>query len=89
MSNFIARIQLNSAVDNDYEMLHREIEKSPEVLRKKNVFVKADKVKKGEFNYRGNISLAEVVDAVYRAIRKTGRNYSFTVMKNKGNFYPG
>jgi len=89
MSNFIARIQLNSAAETDYETLNREIEKTPADLRKKNVFVKADRIKKGEYNYRGNISLAEVVDAVYRAIRKTGRNYSFTVMKNKGNFYPG
>lgn len=88
MSKFIARVQLNSAQAGDYEILDREIEKAPVLLGKKQVSVKADKSKKGEYNYRGNISLSDVVDAVYRAIRKTGRNYSFTVMKNKGNFSP-
>jgi len=88
MSKFIARVQLNSAEEADYETLNREIEKGPAVLKKKQVSVTADKIKKGEYNYRGNISLADVVSAVYRAIRKTGRDYSFTVMKNKGNFYP-
>ena len=88
MSKFIARIQLNSAEETDYETLNREIEKTPAVLKKKNVSVKAVKMNKGEFNYIGNIGLADVVDVVYRAIRKTGRDYSFTVMKNKGSYYP-
>lgn len=89
MSTFIARVQLNSAEATDYETLNREIEKGPAVLKKKSVSITPDKFRKGEYNYRGNISLSDVVDAVYRAIRKTGRDYSFTVMKNKGKFYPG
>ncbi len=88
MSKFIARVQLNSAEATDYETLNREIEKAPAVLKNKSISVTRDKIKKGEYNYRGNITLSDVVSAVYRAIRKTGRDYSFTVMKNKGNFYP-
>jgi hypothetical protein len=86
MSKFIARIQLHSANEIDYETLKREIEKDPAVLKKKKLSVKADKVKRGEYNYRGNISLSDVASAVYRAIKKTGRDYSFTVMKNKGDY---
>jgi len=83
MSKFTARVQLHSADETDYETLNREIEKVEPGLKKKNLLVKADKAKKGEFNYRGNISLGDVAKAVYRAIKKTGRDYSFTVMKNK------
>ena len=86
MSKFIARIQLHSANEIDYETLNREIEKDPAVLKKRNLSVKADKIKRGEYNYRGNISLSDVANAVYRAIKKTGRDYSFTVMKNKGDY---
>ncbi|MES1221971.1 MAG: hypothetical protein ABUT20_41120 [Bacteroidota bacterium] len=86
MSKFIARIQLRSASETDYETLNREIEKDPAVLKGKNLFVTADKIKKGEYNYRGNISLTDVTKAVYRAIKKTGRDYSFTVMKNKSDY---
>ncbi len=85
MSAFTARIQLLKAAETDYEILNREIKKDPAVLKHKNLSVKADKIKKGEYNYRGNISLSDVVKTVYRAIRKTGRDYSFTVMKNKSD----
>ena len=85
MSAFIARIQLHKAAETDYEVLNREIKKDPSVLKNKKLSVRADKIKKGEYNYRGNISLSDVVKAVYRAIKKTGRDYSFTVMKNKAN----
>ncbi|MEO6313877.1 MAG: hypothetical protein ABIU63_11090 [Chitinophagaceae bacterium] len=84
MSKFTARIQLHSAAETDYETLNRAIEKDPAILKKKNLWVSPDKVNKGEYNYRGNISLSDVANAVYRAIRKTGRDYSFTVMKSKG-----
>jgi hypothetical protein len=85
MSKFIARIQLHKAEETDYETLNREIEKGPSVQKKRSLFVKADKIKKGEYNYRGDISLSDVADAVYRAVKKTGRDYSFTIMKNKAS----
>ena len=88
MAKFITRIKLLSADEKDYETLNREIEKEPSVLKKKNLFVKANKIKKGEYNYRGNITLQDVADVVYRAIKKTGRDYTFTIMKNKGNYNP-
>ena len=89
MSKFIATIQLHSASETDYENLNREIEKEPSVLKKKNLSVKADKAKKGQYNYWGNINVSDVAKAVVKAIRKTGRDYSFTVMKNKENLYTG
>ncbi|MEO5591933.1 MAG: hypothetical protein ABIR15_17590 [Chitinophagaceae bacterium] len=88
MAKFITRIKLLSADEKDYEILNREIEKEPSVLKTKNLFVTANKIKKGEYNYRGNITLQDVADVVYRAIKKTGRDYTFTIMKNKGNYNP-
>lgn len=86
MSKFIARIQLHKAEETDYETLNKEIKKDPLVLKKKNLFVKEDKINKGEYNYSGNISLPDVAKAVHRAVKKTGRDFSFTIMKNKGDY---
>lgn len=88
MAKFITRILLLKGEEKDYETLHREI-KDPSILKKKKISVKADKSKKGEFNYWGNITLKDVADAVVRAVKKTGRDYSFTIMKNKENYKPG
>ncbi|MEP6750098.1 MAG: hypothetical protein ABJB86_20335 [Bacteroidota bacterium] len=85
MSKFIARIQLHKAGETDYETLNREIEKEPSVQKRRNLFVTADKFKKGEYNYRGDISFSDVANAVYKAVKKTGRDYSFTIMKNKAS----
>ena len=43
-------------------------------------------IKAVEYNYWGNISLKDVADAVVRAVRKTGRDYSFTIMKDKSDY---
>ena len=36
-----------------------------------------------EFNCTGNYTLLQVTDATAKAARKTGRGYSFTVIKEK------
>ena len=89
MSKFIARVQLHKADETDYETLNREIEKDPAVKKNKKLAARAAMIKKGEYNYRGNITLKEVADAVIRAIKKTGRDYSFTVMKTKPLYNEG
>lgn len=88
MAKFITRILLLKGEEKDYETLNREI-KDPAILKNKKISVKADKLKKGEFNYWGNITLNDVADAVVRAVKKTGRDYSFTIMKNKENYRHG
>jgi hypothetical protein len=89
MAKFITHIQLHKADEKDYEKLDSEMEKAAFHLKKTYVPGKTAVVKRGEYNCAGNISFKDVADAVYRAIKKTGRDYSFTIMKNKGNYKLG
>jgi len=82
MEKFTTRIALLKADDKDYENLSREIAKDSGT-KKRKLSVKPDKTKKGEFNFWGDISLQDVSDAVLRAVRKTGRDFTFTVIKSK------
>jgi len=86
MSKFIARIELRKADEKDYEKLNSEMEKASFYLKKGHSADKTTNIKRGEYNCRGNITLKEVADAVYRAVKKTGRDYSFTIMRNKANY---
>jgi hypothetical protein len=89
MAKFITTIQLHKADEKDYEKLNREMEKASFHLKKGYSPGNVATVKRGEYNCTGNITLKDVADTVYRAIKKTGRDYSFTIMKNKSNYSPG
>ena len=89
MAKFITNIQLHQADEKDYEKLDNEMEKASFHLKKSYPPGKAAVLKRGEYNCAGNITFKDVADAVYRAIKKTGRNYSFTIMKNKSGYKLG
>jgi len=82
MPSFITRIELKSASQKDYQKLEEEmkkaafkdVKKSPSRVPSINTTL--------EFNRNGN-SLLEVTGAAAKAARKTGRNYSFTVIKER------
>jgi hypothetical protein len=78
MNSFTARVELHSANPNDYTRLYSEMEKES--------FIAAGaKAETGniEFKSKNRISISEVIDAVVRAASKTGKKFSFTVMKDK------
>jgi hypothetical protein len=83
MPTFITRIELQAASRKDYQKLEEEM--------KKTLFKDAKKANTGrqttaapvEFNCNGNYTLLEVTGATVKAARKTGRNYSFTVIKER------
>ena len=84
MRKFITRIQLKDAEQSDYEKLDKEMEKKlfskikpPKAGRKINL------TRPREYYYRGGVSLREVTAAAYIAASRTGKKYSFTVMKEK------
>jgi hypothetical protein len=85
MARFITSIQLHKADAHDYEKLNSELEKARFHLKKTHATAKAALLNREEYNCSGNISLKDVADTVCRAIRKTGRDYSFTIMRNKKN----
>ncbi len=78
MSTFTARVELHSANPNDYNNLYTE-------MQKESLVAAGDKVESGnvEFKSKDKISIREVIDAVVRAASKTGKKFSFTVMKDK------
>jgi hypothetical protein len=84
MARFITTIQLHNAEEKDYQILHTELKKESFMEKKK--YTRKGKFRpigKEEFNREGNITLQQVTDAVLRAASKTGKKYSFTIIRNK------
>lgn len=83
MPNFITRIELLAASQKDYQKLEEEMKKASFKDVKTPQVRKPAIAAPREFNRNGNITLLEVTNATARAARKTGRKYSFTVIKEK------
>jgi hypothetical protein len=78
MNTFTARVELQNANPDDYTRLYAEMQKES--------FVAAGAKAQGgnvEFKIKNKISINEVIDAVVRSASKTGKKFSFTVMKDK------
>ena len=84
MAKFVTSIQLYEAAEKDYETLGNEMGKVRFHLKRAYPFNTATILQRDEYNCAGDISFKDVADAVYRAIKKTGRNYSFTITDNNG-----
>ena len=83
MPAFTTTIKLEHAVEKDYELLNHEMEKALFSLKKIKNKDSALIKKRAEYNSRNNSSIKEVTDAVYRAVKKTGLSYSFTIIRDK------
>jgi hypothetical protein len=84
MARFITTIQLHNADENDYKTLNAELKKASFVESKRYFGKrKSDLPAKEEYNREGNVTIQQVTDAVLRAAAKTGKKYSFTVVRNK------
>jgi hypothetical protein len=78
MSNYITRVQLKHAGQEDYERLDIEMEKG--------LFVRVGRAGDAdvrEYNHRRGTSLQAVITAAYVAAGRIGKQYSLTVMKEK------
>jgi len=78
MMTFTARVELHSANSTDYKHLLTEMQKEAFVSRSKQ-----GQEGNVEFKSKTHESIREAIDAVLRAASKTGRKFSFTVMKDK------
>lgn len=83
MAKFITSIQLLDANDNDYDKLRRELEKESFRSDKPAIKAKAGNASKGQFKREGKVSIQDVTRAVFNAVTKTGKNYSFTIIRHK------
>ena len=78
MNTFTARVELHNATPDDYTSLYTEMQKESFVAA--GVKAQAGNI---EFKIKNRTSINEVNDAVVRAASKTGKKFSFTVMKDK------
>jgi hypothetical protein len=80
MARFITTIELFNADQKDYETLQSELKKYSFTRRS----LQANKLPgKEEYNREGNVTLQDVTYAVLQAAYKTGKKYSFTIIRNK------
>jgi hypothetical protein len=87
MRKYITRVQLKDAEHNDYERLDTEMKKERfSRVKMQKAATKDNPVRSREYNFQGGITLQQVTAAAYRAASKTGKKYSFTVMKEKAAF---
>ena len=78
MARFITTIQLHDADERDYKQLNNELKKKSFIETKRY-----ESPRKEEYNREGNITLQDVTAAVVSAATRTGRKYSFTIIRNK------
>lgn len=78
MNTFTARVELHSATPSDYTRLYTE-------MQQESFVAAGEKATAGNVEFKSNnkISIREAIDAVVRAAYKTGKKFSFTVMKDK------
>jgi hypothetical protein len=80
MARFITTIELFNADQKDYETLQSELKKYSFTRRS----LQTNKLPgKEEYNREGNVTLQDVTYAVLQAAYKTGKKYSFTIIRNK------
>lgn len=83
MARFITTIELHNADETDYEKLNAELEKKSFKGKKDSRQQAGSPVQKKEYNREGNITLQEVTDIVVQAAARTGKQYSFTIIRGK------
>jgi hypothetical protein len=83
MINYLTTIQLKDAVQNDYDKLDVEMSKEAFAPVKQSQPVTQPIYR--EYKYNGGTTLQEVTAAAYRASRRVGKQYSFTVIKARAN----
>ena len=78
MAKFLTSIELPAAEQQDYTKLQAEMGKALfKAVNKSRVSGRL------EFRYEGADTIVEVINVVTKTVRTIGKNYSFTVIKDK------
>ena len=83
MAKFITNIQLQDADEKDYDTLHEELEKKFFKGEKHAAKSDAYVAGRGAFSREGNVTLQEVANTVLQVTSKIGKQYSFSIIKDK------
>jgi len=87
MAKFITRIQLEQASESDYKSLQKELTNASfKSIRKSTAKSKLPIPENEEFSLEGNINIQQVTHAVVKAITRTGKKFSFTIVRDKSNY---
>lgn len=84
MARFIVNIALHNAGKPEYKKLQEEMEK--EFFSSSKKYPAKDRgylLQVAEFNRAGTFTIREITNAACRAAKRTGKEYSFTVIKDK------
>ena len=83
MATFTTIIHLHGANKTDYETLFNRLEK--EVLKSNCRIMKGiqNVDGKSEYKWRGNISIREITDLIFRSLSGAGRRFSFTISRQE------
>jgi hypothetical protein len=84
MNTFRTSVRIKDAQTSDYERLDNEMAK--QLFARVPVAGKSavpNNTSERQYDYRGSTSLQDVTAAAYKAARKVGKEYSFTVIRQK------
>jgi len=83
MAKFKTAIQLEDGDEKDYSTLHHELEKQSLKSKKQVIKSKSNFAGKEEYQWKGDITIQEIANAIFRAATKTGKKFSFTIIRSK------
>jgi len=83
MAKFKTTIQLEDADDKDYTVFQHELERQSLKSKQQVAKSKTNIGGKKEYQWKGDITIREIANAIFRAASKTGKKFSFTIMKSK------
>jgi len=87
MPTFITKVALLDATEQDYANLHTELSKLLfKNNKKRNAIVTDSLTQQVEYIREGDITLQQVTGDAWNAARRTGKKYTFTVIRNKEDF---
>ena len=84
MNTYRTSVRIKDAQTSDYERLDNEMAKqlfARVVVSGKSLI--PNNTAERQYDYRGSTSLQDVTAAAYTAARKVGKEYSFTVIRQK------
>jgi hypothetical protein len=84
MNTYRTSVRIKDAQTSDYERLDNEMAKQlfARVFAGGKSTLPNNTVER-QYDYRGSTSLQDVTAAAYKAARKVGKEYSFTVIRQK------
>ena len=83
MAKFNTTIQLEDADEKDYTVFQHELKKQSLKSRKQVAKGKSSIAGQEEYQWKGDVTIQEIANVIFRAAAKTGKKFSFTIIRTK------